>query len=203
MAITNVEGKFRLPVAIGDTIVFSIVGYHKMGWEVKESWLEEVVTLRILRDTTFLDEVLVYDLPPEEMFRQRMLEYQPEDTSFWYHGVEKPKPLDRSPMTETEVNSPLFAILQPADFLYEKFSKQAKEKRKYHQIVSNSRAQYVAYEKFNRDWVAEVTGLEGDVLTDFIQYCDYSLEYLEETPQYIIRENLLAKLEIFKKEPRG
>lgn len=203
MTITNAMGKFRIPASIGDTIVFSIVGYQTIGWEVKPHWHEDGITLKLPRDVTFLDEVLVYDLPPEEIFKQRLLNYEPTDTSFWYHGMEKPKPLDNAPLTEKQINNPLFVVAHPTNFLYQKFSKRAKEARKYHQIVSTSRSQYRAYEKFSRDWVAEETGLQGDELTDFMQYCDYSVEYLKDTPLYIIRENMLAKLETFAKEQKG
>ena len=54
------------------------------------------------------------------------------------------------------------------------------------------------HQKFTRDWVQNVTGLEGDKLTSFIYYCDYSLDYLDRTPLYMIQEDLLAKLEDFQ-----
>ena len=52
--------------------------------------------------------------------------------------------------------------------------------------------------KFTRSWVGEVTGLKGDVLTDFISFCNYDVAYLDETPLYMIQEDLLVKLDEFQ-----
>ncbi|MBR06296.1 MAG: hypothetical protein CMP48_01300 [Rickettsiales bacterium] len=201
--LTNAEGQFRIPATIGDTIHFSIVGYQQLGWIIKEGWFDHKVTLKLPKDTVLLDEVLISSMPTEERFKQNILNYQPNDSSFWYHGVAPPKPYDSSPMTEKEVNNPLFAIMQPADFLYEKFSKQAKEKRKYHQLIQRESITLRVNKKFTRDFVQNVTGLEGDQLTSFIFFCDYSLDYLDRTPLYMIQEDLLAKLDEFNKQTPG
>lgn len=200
---TNLKGQFSIEASVGDTIVFSIVGYQRLGWRVKPSWFETTFTLKLPRDTVFLDEVVVNNIPSEEVFKRRILEYQPEDTSFWYHGMPKPKPYNNSPMSEKQVNNPLFAITHPTDFLYEKFSRQAKEKRKYHKITQAEPRERRVYKKFNRDWIKGVTGLDGDELTSFIAFCDYSIDYLDKTPLYIIQEDLIAKLTEFKKSEQG
>ncbi len=201
---TDVKGLFKIPAEIGDTIIFSIVGYEQLGWAVKEQWLDQsTVTFRLEKDTILLDEVHISSLPSEEEFKQQMINLQPEDSSFWYHGMGRPKPYDNAPLTEKQVNNPLFAITQPADFLYEKFSKQAKEKRKYRQITQRESITRRVNYKFTRDFVQNVTGLEGDELTDFIYFCDYSLDYLDRTPLYLIREDLLAKLDKFQKQRPG
>ncbi|MEQ8472791.1 MAG: carboxypeptidase-like regulatory domain-containing protein [Marinoscillum sp.] len=201
--ITSLKGTFEIKASEGDTIVFSIVGYQRIGWKVKPSWLEETFTLKLPRDTIFLDEVIVNNLPSEEVFKRRILSYEPADTAFWYHGIPKPKPYNNAPLSEKQINNPLFAILQPTDFLYEKFSKSAKEKRKYHQIVTTQTRDQRVYQKFNRDWVKDVTGLDGDELTSFIDYCDYSLEYLDKTELFFIQQDMLAKLTEFKKSEQG
>lgn len=203
MTITDVAGFFKIPATIGDTIVFSIVGYQKVGWEVKADWLSKELTLKLPRDTRLLDEITISSLPSEEVFKQRIINYVPEDTGFWYHGVPEPQPYDNSPLTEKQVNNPLYAITQPTNFLYEKFSKQAKEKRKYHQITQRESITNRVNHKFTRDWVQNVTGLEGDKLTSFIYFCDYSLDYLDRTPLYLIQEDMLAKLEKFQNQSPG
>lgn len=202
--ITNVNGFFQIPANVGDTLVFSIVGYQTLGWQVTEAWFSGEKIIKLPQDTVFLDDVIVYELPPEAIFKQRILDYQPRDSSFWYHGMPLPSEKKLDPMLlEKNINNPLFAVFQPTEFLYYKFSKREKERRKYHKIVQRASSEQLAYAKFSRDWVREVTQLQGDELTDFIQYCDYSLKYLEKTPQYIILEDLLARLESFKKEREG
>ena len=203
MIITDVAGFFRIPANVGDTIVFSIVGYQKLGWVVKSNWFDEPITLKLPKDRLMLDEITISNIPSEEVFKRRLIEYTPQDTGFWYHGMSEPKPYDDSPMSEKQVNNPLYAITQPTDFLYQKFSKQAKEERKFHQVLQRESVTHRVNQKFTRDWVQNLTGLEGDELTSFIYYCDYSLDYLDRTPLYMIQEDLLAKLEDFQNMSPG
>ena len=198
MNITDVAGYFRIHANVGDTIVFSIVGYQKLGWEVKPGWFDQQIQLKLPQDQLLLDEITISNIPSEEVFKRRLIEHIPQDTGFWYHGMSEPKPYDDSPISEKQLNNPLFAIMQPTDFLYQKFSKQAKEERKYHQVLQRESITQRVHQKFTRDWVQNVTGLEGDKLTSFIYYCDYSLDYLDRTPLYMIQEDLLAKLEDFQ-----
>lgn len=202
-SITRADGSFNILATVGDTLVFSIVGYETLGWIVDKSWFSGRKNLLLPQDTLLLQDVTVYDIPPEAIFKQRILDYQPQDTSFWYHGMPEPKTGGDPMLTEKTLNNPLFAITHPTDFLYHKFSKREKEKRTYHKVTQRQSRERIAYAKFNREWVKEVTRLEGDELTDFIQFCDFSLDYLEKTPQYIIREELLARLVAFKREGKG
>lgn len=201
--VTDPKGYFSIVASVGDTVVFSSVGHQRLGWKVNTAWFGNKRTLTLPRDTIFLDEVVVHNIPSEEVFKRRILEYEPEDTTFWYHGMPKPQPLNNAPLAEKQINNPLFAILQPTDFLYEKFSKQAKEKRKYHRIIQSSTRDTRVYEKFNREWIRDVTGLDGDELTSFIDFCDYSLDYLDKTPLFLIREDMLARLSEFKNFENG
>ncbi|RED93646.1 carboxypeptidase-like regulatory domain-containing protein [Marinoscillum furvescens] len=200
---TTLNGNFEIPAFVGDTLVFSAVGYQSLGWVVKVNWFESSPTLLLPQDTVLLNEIVVGELPSEEVFKQRLLNMQLEDSTFWYHGMEEPKPYDNSPLTEQQINNPLFAAFHPTDFLYHKFSRQEKEKRKYHKIIQRENKQARVYRKFTRDWVQNITGLSGDQLTSFIGYCDYSLDYLDKTPLYLIQEDMLAKLERFKKSLEG
>lgn len=203
LAVTTVSGRFMIPASPGDTIVFSIVGYQTLGWEVLPEWLQQEITLKLPQDARLLDDVIVRNIPPEAIFKKRILDHEPVDSSFWYHGMEAPKEREEFMPSDKALHNPLFAILQPADFLYYNFSKQEKEKRKYHKVVQNQSREQRVYQKFSRQWVHEITALEGDQLTEFIFYCDYSLDYLDKTPLYIIREDLIAKLEKFQKRQQG
>jgi len=203
MDITDVNGKFSLPAKVGDTVVFSSVGYQRIGWQVKEEWVGNEITLYLPQDTILLKEITVNNLPPEVIFKQRILDQQPVDSSFWYHGMEKPIEKEDPTLNEKVIKNPLFVATHPLSALYYNFSKEEKERRKYHKIAQSELKRDRVNRKFNREWVKEVTELDGDELTSFIAFCDYSIEYLDKTPLYIIREDLLAKLDTFRKEQKG
>lgn len=203
LTVTNAQGRFRIPASVGDTIVFSIVGYQTLGWITRQEWLDKEISLALPQDTLLLNDVIVQNIPTEEIFKRKILNYQPEDTSFWYHGMPLPVAKEDPMLNEKTIKNPLYMATHPLSAMYYNFSKQEKEKRKYHRVIQNEHREQRVYAKFSREWVHEVTALEGNELTDFIFYCDYSLDYLDKTPLYLIREDLLAKLTEFKRDQRG
>lgn len=199
LAITDAYGKFRLPAMPGDTLVFSNVGYQMLGWVTREEWFEkELMEFLLPVDTIYLEEVVIADFPEYQRFKQIIVETQPVDTSFWYHGVEKPEMQEYTVLEKKQYNHPLFIAQHPISFLHHKISKKEKEKRKMQSIDKRSVVVTKAQQKFDRYWVAEMTQLEGDELTDFIGFCKFTPEYLSKTPLYMIHERMMALLQDFK-----
>ncbi len=198
LTVTNEEGAFRIPVQVGDTLVFSNVGYQTLGWVAKESWFnQEHVQFKLPTDTTYLDEVVVHDLPEYNRFKQLIVESRPEDTSFWYHGVPQPKMEEYTVLEKKEFSNPLFIVNHPLSFFYHKFSKREKEKRKMQTIRKQHGMVSTANQKFTREWVGEMTELKGDQLTDFISFCNFTPEYIAKTPLYMIHEKMMGLLDDF------
>lgn len=197
--LTDRSGRFRIPANEKDTVVFSIVGYQTLAWIITDKHLADTaLTFKLPSDTILLNEVTISELPTEEEFKRRILATKVEDTSFWYHGVAKPVFKGDKTLDEKYVNNPLFLLAHPITGWHYKFSKKEKERRKMHKINEQAFKQNRVEMKFTRSWVGEVTGLDGDVLTDFISFCDYDLEYLEKTPLYMIQEDLLVKFDEFQ-----
>lgn len=198
LAITDAYGKFRMPAQVGDTLVFSNVGYEVLGWVAEESWFEgERVGFLLRVDTIYLEEVVVGEFPEYERFKQIIVETKAEDTSFWYHGMKKPVMEEHTVLEKKDYANPLYVMTHPISFLHHSISKKEKEKRKMQQINKQRGIVTQAEQKFTRGWVSERTRLEGDRLTNFISYCNFSTEYLAKTPLYMIHEKMMAMLDDF------
>jgi len=79
---TNVYGFFSMPVLEGDSLIISSIGFKKSQYvvpSIKGQTLKVIITLE--PDTTELDEVRVYNMPPtSEAFKQAVLAMQlPEE----------------------------------------------------------------------------------------------------------------------------
>lgn len=71
---TNGVGFFSMPVLVGDSIVVSYIGYERQYYIVPETAPEyQTVIVPLVQDTTFLKEVVVYDFPTEEVFKEAVL----------------------------------------------------------------------------------------------------------------------------------
>lgn len=201
--LTDRYGRFRIPAEVDDTVVFSIVGYQTLAWIITDAHLaDSALSFKLPADTILLNEVTILEMPSEEEFKRRVLATKVEDTSFWYHGVAEPVFKGDKTLDKKYVNNPLFLLAHPITGWHYKYSKKEKERRKMHEINQQAFKQNRVEMKFTRSWVGEVTGLEGDVLTDFISFCDYDLGFLDKTPLYMIQEDLLDKLDEFQQIAR-
>jgi CarboxypepD_reg-like domain len=68
------SGFFTLPVLVGDSVVFSSVGYKRASYIVpdlpKDSW---TIFVELAPDLTILDAAVVYGIPTEELFKEAVL----------------------------------------------------------------------------------------------------------------------------------
>ena len=201
LAIADEYGKFRMPVQVGDTILLTHVGYQMLGWVAEVSWFsEERVQFLLPVDTIYLEEVVIGDFPEYERFKQIIVDTKAEDTSFWYHGVPKVEMEEYTVLEKKQYLNPLFIAAHPISFLHHAISKKEKEKRKMQKILKRSSTVETANQKFTREWVGEMTKLEGEQLTSFISYCNFTPEYLADNLQYTIHERMMALLKDFLRE---
>lgn len=198
---TNPYGKFKLPAKAGDTIVFSSVGHTTLAWVADDGWFSEnEIEFLLPVNTIYLDEVVIGQFPEYERFKEQIVQTEVADTSFQVFGV-APVVVTGDPLLdERNVNNPLFAVLHPIDFVHQKVSKKAKEKRKYYAMQQKQHLVTKANLKFTREWVGESTKLEGNKLTSFMAYCRFSVGYLAETPLYMIHEDMMKLLPDFLEE---
>lgn len=198
--IANREGLFRIPVAVNDSIVLSIVGYKLQSIVILSHHLESITQFTLYPDTVLLEAVIVNRIPEEEVFKQRVLSMTVKDSSFAIYGIPPPVFGEDKTLNEKYVKNPLFLLAHPITGWHYRYSKKEKERRKMHRIKGQTLSRARVERKFTRDWVGEVTSLEADELTDFIAYCDYESNYIDKTPLYIIQEDIMKKLQLFKSD---
>lgn len=64
--------------------------------------------------------------------------------------------------------------MSPISFLYDKYSRRSKMNRLYNEMVSYEDEVERIQQKYNREIVSELTGLEGEELLNFMMYCRFS-----------------------------
>lgn len=197
---SDAKGQFQLKAAIGDTLFISHVNYKikKVGL-TKKNFGALVIVLKPLN--IMLDEVAVYNMPKtvEEFKRKVMKTEAPEE--FHVQGmpyiIQNEIPLEYDPRY---YKNPLYAINHPVSALIKAFSKDEKMKAKYYKIKAEAPTQRIVEQKFNRDLVQRFTGLEGDSLTTFIQYCHFPKEFILSASNYEIIQSIQNKYRLFLQE---
>ncbi|MEM7297137.1 MAG: carboxypeptidase-like regulatory domain-containing protein [Bacteroidota bacterium] len=195
---TDPYGKFKIPAKVGDTLVLSSMGHQTLAWVAKEEWFnEEEIEFLLPVNTIYLDEVVVGEFPEYERFKDQIINTEVEDTTFQVYGVPIVKMKEHNQLEKNQYLNPAYVFFHPLSALHHSVSKKEREKRKMQQIRKQSFATERAQLKFTRDWVSESTKLEGDKLTSFIAYCNFSTEYIAATPIYMIHERMMALLPNF------
>lgn len=74
---TNPYGFFSMPVIVGDSVVFSAVGYQRQSFVIPDDRGDKVtVIVELMSDTTLLPEIEIFPYPTEELFKKAILAYE-------------------------------------------------------------------------------------------------------------------------------
>ena len=200
LTITQPDGTFAIPVDLEDSIQISHVGFVAIDLKVDSLLVSEKLYISLKPNAIQLEEVQV-SFPTYTGFKDQLLATDPVDSSHLVYGLDQVDFSQVSFPEEPSTEDPETALTTGgvgARFDLEGLTRRGKEKKKYRKLKEQETLRSKADQKFDRDWVSEVTKLQGDQLTDFIAFCNFSPEYLVETPIYIIQEDMLALLEKFQ-----
>ncbi len=194
--VSSFAGTFQLPMNLGDSLWVSCVGYKSSGFIVDHSWDQSSnIVIYLVADTVLLDAVTISRIPTEYEFKERIKDYQPVDSSIIFRGMKPVANYDDKLLQNDHVKTIGFALKHPLGFAYHNLSRQRKEVRKAYELERHQTRYYKNLEKYNRDFVHELTNLEGDELTNFMLFCDFSQEWLAQKTQFQIAEIIKLKLE--------
>ena len=195
-SISDDSGNFKITVRNQDTIVFSAIGYFSSVIVVSPSMsrivrlkpktyeIEEVVVRRFRSYESFLYQVVHTELP--ETSTTELREYVK------VISIAAALDADRERAIEDKLETGRFGYITP---LGKGIDRQKAFKEK---IAKQKERERIIHAKFNRVLVGDLTLLDGDELTRFIAFCNFSDDYLYETDLFTITEDLYAKLQDFQ-----
>lgn len=193
--VADMLGYFSLPVAYGDTLIITAIGYHQMripsmGQFGADSLYfpirltprsYEIREVRITRFGTyerFIREVASMDLPKseQEKLQERLEEYISKQIT----GMD---------LANTPSAAGGFAFGE--DWFMQQKQK-IEEKRVEEQKWD------IIHQKFSARIVADLTGLEGVEVIRFMEYCNFTEGYLLLASDYEVRIRILNNFEAYK-----
>jgi len=212
-AITNENGFFSIVINPTDTLVFSSVNYESNYYVLPDSlrsgrpFIEVKLKLRVVR----LDPVVVKGhLNPaalrrylENVSQKKRDENPPNIYRNKPHSEPITTPAGRKTTvslgtsTRPEGGAALEGALTGLANLFNKRAQQQKRIAALLEARQNREAQEAYKEfintKFNEQVVAEATGLEGQELREFLNYCNLSNEFIYYATEYEILEAIFAR----------
>ncbi len=204
--ITSPEGAFKLPAKVGDSLIFSSIGYaHKAIIVSEEQLLSDFIQVKMVQRDYQLGEVEVNPFGTKEQFRDRFMELEVDDGTVEIVGIKAPPKNPRTiPVTEdaNEIKKAKY-MLSPASFIYGNLSKDAKARQELHRLERQREKHRYNYQKFNEEVVYKITGYKGEKLLEFMDYCNFSESQIFRYSDYELTVAILNKQKTYERTVQG
>lgn len=201
--ISSLEGAFKIPVHLGDSLIFTSIGYHSKALIITENeFAADFIEVKLAQREYQLGEVEVNPLGTKEQFRKKFMELEVDDGSIEIIGVKGPSKDRRTiPITEdaNEIKKAKHLFKSPASFLYGNFSKDAKMRQELHRLEAKKQKHQYNSTKFNEDVVHRITGYSGAQLIEFMNYCNFSENQIYRYTDYELTVAILNKQKSFQR----
>lgn len=178
---TDNIGGFTIYATVGDTLVFSKVGY--IPERVPIHTLSDIL-IDLKTSSTVLETVTVERMSQEQELQDVMEGYK-------RHGVYR------------EGKPPALAyIFQPITALYERFSRSGKNARRFSSFMENELAATHVNRVFNPQKITDLTGLTGDDLRNFSLLYRPSYQQALDWAEYDVIHYIMTSFKQFEKDGR-
>lgn len=201
--ITNENGFFELPAIVNDTILLSYLGYSSIKLKITNDLLKgnelEIAlyekseeTREIVIKSTNLIGVLEIDIKqvPKDKFTRIHINGLPQT-----YEVGRP--------TKKNYSSPVAALFQPVDFLYNLFGNKPKQLKKLQKLKKEDDLRKMLSGKFDREVMMEYLGMDSQELSELLTDCNYSEYFIKKASDLQLIEAVLDCYENYKALKKG
>jgi hypothetical protein len=196
-------GIFHLQVKQSDTLIISALGFRTQEWAIPfifDTTLPKFFQIPLEKMAYLLKEVNVFALGTWDEFKDAFLKLEIKNEyeinsqitkELAPYNTKPPNiipPQYRATLGDPDVWD---AIGHPASFLFAKFNRKEKSKRKVSKMIREEWRIKKLSQYYSSKIVAANTGLSGDTLEDFMAYCGPKMKITEITSQYDILEQIV------------
>lgn len=194
--VSDTLGNFDIRIRPRDSLRITSIGFQSKIYHYKGEWESVVFESIPLQERVY--EISSVEITPwgtYEDFKNKFLNLDMETPRESLHPLVF-EDLPQLP-DDTEPLEP--GIFSPVSMIYNLFSKEAKARKKYHELKNRESIEKKIEEKFNRETVSNLTGLEGEKLDRFMEFCNFTDAYILNTKEYFILEQVKLKYKQFMK----
>ena len=189
--ISDEFGVFTITANVGDSIMFSAIGYGRVTMVARDSMYTNSRIVRLKPVTYPLSAVDIGLLSTYDRFKRDILSKEAQEAINMSPLISRYTVYIPPLPNQGGINVPL--LVSPITFLYNLWSKEGKQYRHYLSVINGTAEFIIIGEKFNGLLVKELTGLENDELIRFMSYCMFTKEYLLYAPEREIQREIMRK----------
>lgn len=172
------NGNFTISAQVNDTLIISKSIYRQIITVISKKNLDIInEEYYLFYKAILLKEVKVMSLNPNyEQFKRELAQMKLPEIYNKLAGIEISE--EDKINAEYSTKGPNLlrntALSSPITYLYNSFSKKAKMKQLYSEMVQYEEEIDKVPAKYNREIVTEITGLKGENLMEFMVFCRFS-----------------------------
>ncbi|MFD0962948.1 carboxypeptidase-like regulatory domain-containing protein [Pseudofulvibacter geojedonensis] len=197
-SITNKEGDFSIKAVANDTLHFSFLGYKSIKIKVTNDWINfGSSTIELTESAYALEEILIL---PHKLtgYLEIDSKYIPINKSYRYSISGLSKGYEAGKKGPGAINKVLGAIFNPADLLYNTFSKKGRQMRKLRDMKKDDEIRNLLINKFDRDLLTSFLQIDKGELEDVLTQCNYSKEFIKSANDLQILDAISGCYEEYK-----
>ena len=184
-------GSFTVTANVGDSIIFSSIGYLRLTLAVHDSMYTNNRIVKLKPAIYLLTQVDIGLLSTYDRFKRDILSREAEEAYQMAPLVNQYDVYVTPLPNQGGINVPLG--ISPITFLYNLWSKEGKQLQHYQSVINGTAEFIIIGEKFNGLLVKNLTGFENDELVQFMSYCMFTKEYLLVASEMEIRREIMRK----------
>lgn len=196
--VSDEYGTFTITANVGDSIMFSAIGYETLRIAASDSMYTNNRIVRLIPTTYELSEVNIGILSTYDRFKQGVLGQESQTNNFGIDPISKFEVYTPPLPNQGGLNIPF--VISPVTFLYNLLSKEGRQQRYLLSVVNGTADHVVIGEKFNGLIVNQLTGLKDDELVKFMSYCNFPKEYLLQASEAEINR---AVMQMYREYVKG
>jgi hypothetical protein len=201
-SISNDEGFFSIETQANDTIYISYIGYQSIKLKITNDLLKgNELVIELHQKTEQLNEVVVRSnklIGVLEIDAKNV----PVDKYSRIHinGINQTYEVGRQ---RQNFSSPVDAVFQPIDFVYNKLGKNPKQLNKIKKLRDDDALRGMLEDKFNRELMMEYLDMDAQELNDLLNECNYSDYFIRQASDLQLIEAILLCYENYKAIKKG
>jgi len=197
-SITDKKGTFNIKAVVNDTLHLSFLGYKSIKIKVTNDWVKFGNSNIELTESAYaLEEILI---KPHTLtgYLDIDTKYIPINNSQQYSISGLQKAYEVGKKGPGSISKVLNSIFNPADLLYNTFSKKSKQMRKLRQMKKDNEIRKLLSQKFDRELLTSFLQIDKSELEDVLSHCSYSKSFIQTANDLQILDAISGCFEEYK-----
>lgn len=195
---TNGSGQFEIEGVVNDTIIFTYLGFETVKTVITNDWVKTNNTkIKLTEKVYILEEIKVsqYNLTGYLEVDTKIIPVNDNYRANIAGLLASYEVGEKSPNAMSRV---VRSVLNPADFLYNTFSKKSKEMKKLKQMKANEDIRKLLATKYDRETLASLLEISKDDIPLILQKCNYSEDFIKSANDLQILDAISGCYEEYK-----